>query len=100
MTFFAPQGKSGNTAAHVMALATEALVPEHTYVPWVTINGVHTEEINTEAQTDLRGLVCKTWKGRRKPPGCKGPKERRSYKEVGEVGEATEVEEVVLIDVL
>ncbi|XP_070563047.1 gamma-interferon-inducible lysosomal thiol reductase-like [Ptychodera flava] len=59
----------GNTLEHQMALKTEALDPPHTYVPWVTVNGVHTEQIQQEATSDLLKLVCDTYTGP-KPPAC------------------------------
>lgn len=52
-----------------MALKTEALNPKHTYVPWITLEGVHTEEIQNEAENNLVGLICKTYKGP-KPSAC------------------------------
>ncbi|KAK0045632.1 gamma-interferon-inducible lysosomal thiol reductase [Biomphalaria pfeifferi] len=59
----------GNRLEHEMAIQTESLQPQHQYVPWVTLNGVHTEEIQTEAQDNLVKLICDTYKGS-KPPGC------------------------------
>ncbi|CAL1531012.1 unnamed protein product [Lymnaea stagnalis] len=59
----------GNSLEHQMAVQTDALVPSHQYVPWVTLNGVHTEEIEKEAEADLVKLVCDTYKGT-KPPAC------------------------------
>ena len=53
-----------------MGLLTEALSPAHTYVPWVTVNGVHTEDIQTKAQDDLIKLVCDTYSGESKPEAC------------------------------
>ena len=34
----------------------------HKYVPWVTVNGIHTEDIQSKAQDDLVGLICSTYK--------------------------------------
>jgi len=56
-------GSLGNQLEHKMAEATAALVPPHKYVPWIVVNGVHTEEIQSAAQTDLIKLVCDTYKG-------------------------------------
>ena len=63
-------GDLGNSLEHEMALKTEALNPPNEYVPWVTLEGVHTEKIQNEAEHDLIGLICKTYKGNPKPPAC------------------------------
>ncbi len=54
--------KLGNQLQHKYAVQTESLRPQHQYVPWVTINGVHTEEIEREAERDLVRLICRTYK--------------------------------------
>ncbi|KAH9508278.1 Gamma-interferon-inducible lysosomal thiol reductase [Bulinus truncatus] len=59
----------GNRLEHEMAAQTEALKPPHQYVPWVTLNGVHTEDIEKAAEEDLVKLICDTYKGT-KPPAC------------------------------
>lgn len=52
----------GNVVQHNYAIMTESLNPPHKYVPWVTLNGVHTEEIQNKAQDDLIGLICDSFK--------------------------------------
>lgn len=52
----------GNQLQHIFAAQTESLQPPHQYVPWITINGVHTEEMEQEAEKDLVGLLCKSYK--------------------------------------
>ena len=54
--------KIGNLLQHQNAVLTESLKPTHTYVPWVTINGVHTEAIEQAAEKDLIKLICETYK--------------------------------------
>lgn len=66
-------GTQGNQLEHKMAVMTDALVPQHQYVPWVVLNGVHTEKINDEAVSDLLKLICDTYTGP-KPSGCKSAK--------------------------
>jgi len=44
-------GKEGRKLIEDMGRRTD---PEHTYVPWVSINGVH----STQAEKDLRGAIC------------------------------------------
>lgn len=63
-------GDLGNKLEHEMALKTDALVPDHTYVPWITLEGVHTEKIQNEAENNLVRLICKTYKGSKKPEAC------------------------------
>jgi interferon gamma-inducible protein 30 len=52
----------GNQLQHINAVRTENLQPPHKYVPWVTLNGEHTEEMEDEALSDLVKLLCKTYK--------------------------------------
>lgn len=59
----------GNALEHEMALKTNALNPPHYFVPWITLNGKHTDEIQNEATFDLLGLVCDTYQGT-KPDAC------------------------------
>jgi interferon gamma-inducible protein 30 len=44
------------------ALKTESLRPAHKYVPWVTVNGQHTEAMEDAALNDLVKLICQTYK--------------------------------------
>ncbi|KAK7944613.1 hypothetical protein WMY93_000341 [Mugilogobius chulae] len=46
-------GDLGNQIMHQNALMTDALKPAHTYVPWIVINGVHTEELQDKAFSAL-----------------------------------------------
>lgn len=62
-------GSEGNFLQHQMAQKTEALNPQHTYVPWIVVDGVHTEDIQKQAQQDLAFLICASYKGR-KPKEC------------------------------
>ncbi|XP_014668005.1 PREDICTED: uncharacterized protein LOC106809440 [Priapulus caudatus] len=62
-------GTEGNHLMHMAGVATDALVPPHQYVPWVTLNGVHTDEIQKQAETDLLKLICNTYTGP-KPAAC------------------------------
>ena len=63
------KGAEGDKLEHAMGVKTEALDPVHDYVPWVVINGEHTNELETEAMRDLRGLVCRLYTGQR-PSQC------------------------------
>ena len=41
-----------------MGARTESLDPPHNYVPWIVVDGKHTDELQEAAQTNLVGLVC------------------------------------------
>lgn len=51
----------GNELQHANAVRTENLKPAHQYVPWITLNGEHTEEMEKQAEQDLIGLICKSY---------------------------------------
>ncbi|XP_031137102.1 gamma-interferon-inducible lysosomal thiol reductase [Sander lucioperca] len=73
------KGDVGNQLMHQNALKTKALNPPHQYVPWVTINGVHTEDLQNKAMNSLFTLVCSMYKGT-KPAACGGGQRHyRSY---------------------
>lgn len=59
----------GNTYEHDMAVLTELLHPKLTYVPWVTLSSVHTEDIQKQAENNLLRLICDTYQGP-KPEAC------------------------------
>lgn len=73
-------GPLGNKLEHEMAMKTGALEPQHEYVPWVTINGKHTEEIQRKAERNLLELVCEYYPGT-KPKDCEKQKIARCYKD-------------------
>ncbi|XP_018414426.1 PREDICTED: gamma-interferon-inducible lysosomal thiol reductase [Nanorana parkeri] len=64
-------GDLGNKLMHANAQRTQALNPPHQYVPWIVINGKHTEDLQTRAQNSLFNLVCELYKGT-KPAACTG----------------------------
>ena len=66
---FSLQGSDGEKLMHEYAVKTDSLNPPHKYVPWIVINGEHTEELEQEAFDDLVGLVCKLYSGK-KPGEC------------------------------
>ncbi|NXR12774.1 GILT reductase, partial [Semnornis frantzii] len=55
------QGDMGAALMHHNAQLTQALDPPHQYVPWVVINGKHTDELQEQAQTSLLGLICRLY---------------------------------------
>ncbi|CAF5112922.1 unnamed protein product, partial [Rotaria sp. Silwood1] len=50
------------------AVQTENTKPTQAFVPYVTLNGNHTKEIQDLAETDLIALICDTYKGSNPPP--------------------------------
>uniref|UniRef100_A0A8C5TTQ1 Gamma-interferon-inducible lysosomal thiol reductase n=1 Tax=Malurus cyaneus samueli TaxID=2593467 RepID=A0A8C5TTQ1_9PASS len=67
------QGDAGVALMHRNAQLTEALQPPHQYVPWITINGKHTDELQAQAEASLLALVCHLYQGE-KPEACGGSK--------------------------
>ena len=56
------QSRLGNQWQHAYAVQTEQTKPTQSFVPWVTLNGEHTDEIQDMAQTDLVQLLCDSYK--------------------------------------
>lgn len=54
-------GTTGIQLEHQMALKTNSLPLPHMYVPWVTLNGVHSEHIQRKATYNLTDLICETY---------------------------------------
>ncbi|NXA12988.1 GILT reductase, partial [Sapayoa aenigma] len=52
------QGDTGVALMHHNAQLTNTLDPPHQYVPWIVINGKHTDELQAQAEASLLGLVC------------------------------------------
>ncbi|XP_065714511.1 gamma-interferon-inducible lysosomal thiol reductase [Patagioenas fasciata] len=65
------QGDVGAALMHRNAQLTEALDPPHQYVPWILVNGKHTDELQEQAQASLLGLICRLYQGE-KPKACGG----------------------------
>jgi interferon, gamma-inducible protein 30 len=51
----------GNQLQHLNAVQTENLQPAHQYVPWITVNDEHTEDMQDAAENNLIALICKTY---------------------------------------
>ena len=58
------QGAEGNRLEHAMGAKTESLDPPHHYVPWIVVDGEHTDQIQNQAMDNLVGLVCSLYKVR------------------------------------
>ncbi|KAF5891440.1 glycogenin-1-like isoform X2, partial [Clarias magur] len=55
-------GDEGNKLMHENAKKTAGLKPPHQYVPWITINGEHTDDLQEKAMGSLFQLVCSLYK--------------------------------------
>ncbi|XP_043576634.1 gamma-interferon-inducible lysosomal thiol reductase-like [Chiloscyllium plagiosum] len=71
-------GDLGNKLMHHNAELTRALNPPHDYVPWILVNGKHTEDLEDEAMNSLFNLICNTYSGV-KPKACAKPKGLNSF---------------------
>lgn len=49
---------------------TDALQPAHQYVPWILIDGVHTEDLENKCLANLLGYLCKNYLSKNQPE-CK-----------------------------
>ena len=54
--------RQGNELQHFYAVQTESIKPKNAFVPWITLNGKHTEEIQEQAQINLIRLLCQTYR--------------------------------------
>lgn len=70
-------GGKGRLLQDEMGERTWNLDPPHHYVPWIVINGVHNNEQQAMAQTDLLQVVCDATPDGRKPPPCFADMEER-----------------------
>ncbi|CAG2184006.1 unnamed protein product, partial [Oppiella nova] len=44
--------------------------PKQNWIPWVTINGQHTDAMQKLAESNLLKLVCDSYQGSPKPEPC------------------------------
>jgi len=54
-------GESGNHYMHQMALWTKAA--NHSFTPWLTLNGMHTTDIQKDCEKSTLECTCKVYKG-------------------------------------
>lgn len=62
-------GTEGTALMHEMATQTGALNPRHQYVPWITVNGAHTDAVQTAIMNNMVQYVCSVYQGT-KPAAC------------------------------
>lgn len=54
-----------------VAKITEALQPAHTYVPWVVVNGQHSQSSEAAVESNMVRYVCSIYRGTEKIAACK-----------------------------
>eukprot|EP01084_Bolivina_argentea_P027845 51731_1 len=54
-------GKSGNVFEHQMHLWTHEV--NHTYTPWITLNGIHSQTEQNSCQSNTLQCTCAVYKG-------------------------------------
>lgn len=73
-------GPEGKALIQKNKARTDALVPRHNYVPWLTMNGVHNDDVQDGLTFNMLKYVCDAYKGT-KPAAChEGNESKRCYK--------------------
>ena len=60
------KGPAGNALEHKIAMAT----PNHNYVPWIVVDGQHSDTLQNSVGSNLLGYVCQNYKGANKAAAC------------------------------
>jgi hypothetical protein len=60
----------GNIWQNDMGVRTSSLVPAHTYVPWVNVNGKHATNTEDAVETNMVKFICDNYKGSVKIAAC------------------------------
>ena len=56
------QGPEGNILEHAIGAKTESLDPPHNYVPWIVVDGEHSDKVQQAAMDNLLDLICQLYK--------------------------------------
>uniref|UniRef100_A0A2P2I849 Gamma-interferon-inducible lysosomal thiol reductase-like n=1 Tax=Hirondellea gigas TaxID=1518452 RepID=A0A2P2I849_9CRUS len=59
----------GEEALHAVAVQQDSLVPSVAYVPWILVDDVYNENLNTACRINLKRVVCNHYTGPT-PPEC------------------------------
>lgn len=63
--------EQGNKWQAEYAEITEKLVPAHTYVPWVVVNGQHSQSSESAVESNMVRYVCSIYKGSVQIDACR-----------------------------
>ncbi len=55
-------GKLGNSLLYASGVRTMDLIPKKNWIPWVVVNNLHTDQIQSDAETNLVNLICQYYK--------------------------------------
>jgi len=69
----------GKQLEHQMAVKTEQLSPPHQYVPWLNLNGEHSQAIQNGLSGNMLATVCNAYTGT-KPAACSQTKPEKCLK--------------------
>lgn len=56
--------KVGNELQHKVGVKTDALDPQHTFIPWIVAEGKSDDSVQREALRNLKELVCSLYAGK------------------------------------
>ena len=63
-------GAEGNKLMYDISVATDKLVPAHTYVPWIVVNDKHTTSSENAIISNMVRYVCSIYTGPEKIAAC------------------------------
>lgn len=66
-------GSEGNALEHEAAVLTDALDPPHQFVPYVVVNGEHSDDVQNSISESLFDYVCNAYLGTNKSKDCITP---------------------------
>ncbi|KAK8387012.1 hypothetical protein O3P69_017989 [Scylla paramamosain] len=75
----------GRRLLHEVGVKQRTAAPDLHYVPWIMINDAYTDNQQTEAEKDLKKVVCDAYKGE-KPAACGGGRGIYSWRPYGSHG--------------
>lgn len=71
-------GPEGNQLEHQAAVMTDSLDPPHQFVPYVVVNGEHSDDVQNSISESLFDYVCNAYLGTNKSKECSTPGLRAS----------------------